>query len=158
MIKGVSTATLLFVLSPLVLGQVGTAAPQLTLKDIQGRTLRVSDYKGQVVLLNFWATWCAPCRTEMPDLVRWQREYRNRGLRVIGITYPPQALAQVRKFTRSIRVNYPIVLGRTETRAQFDKGEVLPITVVIDRQGTIREIIEGIMFPEEFEQKVKPLL
>jgi peroxiredoxin len=94
----------------------------------------------------------------MPDLVRWQREYRNLGLRVIGITYPPETLARVRKFTRSIRVNYPIVMGEAETRAQFDKGETLPLTVVIDRQGTIREVIEGIMFPEEFEQKVKPLL
>ena len=158
MIRGVLTATLFVAMSPFVLGQVGTATPELSLKDIHGRTLRLSDYKGQVVLLNFWATWCAPCRTEMRDLVRWQREYRNRGLRVIGITYPPQTLAQVRKFTRSIRVNYPIVIGKTETRAQFDKGETLPITVVIDRQGTIREVIEGIMFAEEFEQKVKPLL
>jgi len=158
MIRAVITGILLVAISPSVGSQVGTQGPRLTLRDIQGRTLRLSDYKGQVVLLNFWATWCAPCRTEMPDLVRWQRDYRNLGLRVIGITCPPEALAQVRKFTRSIKVNYPIAMGKANTRAQFYKGETLPLTVVIDRQGTIREVIEGIIFPDEFEQKVKPLL
>lgn len=153
-----TTAMLLVALSSFVLGQGANASPQLTLKDIRGRTLRLSDYKGKVVLLNFWATWCAPCRAEMPDLVKWQRKYRGRGLQVIGVTYPPEELAEVRKFTKRIKVNYPIVIGKEETKAQFDKGDVLPVTVVIDRKGMIREVIQGIIFPEEFEQKVKPLL
>ena len=149
---------LLVALSSLVLGQGDNAEPHLALKDIRGRTLRLSDYKGKVVLLNFWATWCAPCRAEMPDLVKWQRKYRDRGLQVIGVTYPPEELAEVRKFTKRIKVNYPIAVGKEETKAQFDKGETLPVTVVIDRKGIIREVIQGIIFPEEFEQKVKPLL
>ena len=157
MIRAVITATLLLALSSLVLEQGKTPAPQLALKDIEGRTLRLSDYKGKVVLLNFWATWCAPCRAEMPDLVKWQREYRKRGLQVIGVTYPPEELAEVRKFIKSIKVNYPIALGEKQTKAIFDKGETLPITVVIDKKGMVREVIQGIIFPEEFEHKVKPL-
>jgi thiol-disulfide isomerase/thioredoxin len=157
MIRAAITATLLVALSSFVLGQDKTPASQLVLKDIEGRTLRLSDYKGKVVLLNFWATWCAPCRAEMLDLVKWQREYRKHGLQVIGVTYPPEELAEVRKFTKSIKVNYPIALGEKQTKALFDKGEILPITVVIDKMGVVRKIIQGIIFPEEFEQNVRPL-
>jgi thiol-disulfide isomerase/thioredoxin len=149
---------LLAALSAFAFGQAGSPAPELALKDIRGRTLRLSDYRGKVVLLNFWATWCAPCRAEMPDLVKWQREHKSRGLQVIGVTYPPQELAEVRQFIRSIKVNYPVAMGREETKALFDKGETLPVTVVIDRKGTVRGVIQGILYPEEFEQVVKPLL
>jgi thiol-disulfide isomerase/thioredoxin len=158
MIRAVITATLLVAFSTLVFGQNQPLAPDVALKDIEGRSLRLSDYKGKVVLLNFWATWCAPCRAEMPDLVKWQLEHRKRGLQIIGVTYPPAEPAEVRKFTKSIKVNYPIVMGDEKTKAKFDTGETLPITVVIDRKGIVREVIQGIVFPEEFEQKVKPLL
>jgi len=152
------TATILVALSWLVLGQAEKPAPELELKDVEGRALRLSDHKGKVVLLNFWATWCAPCRAEMPDLVKWQREYKSRGLQVIGVTYPPEELAEVRGFIKSAKVNYPVALGDERTKAMFDNGDILPITVVIDKKGMIREVIQGIVFPEEFAQKVKPLL
>jgi thiol-disulfide isomerase/thioredoxin len=158
MTRAAITATLLVALSSLVLGQVERPAPKLEIKDVEGRALRLSDYKGKVVLLNFWATWCAPCRTEMPDLVKWQREYKSKGLQVIGVTYPPEELADAREFIKSIKVNYPVALGDEQTKAMFDEGETLPVTVVIDKRGMIREVIRGIIFPEEFEQKVKPLL
>jgi len=154
--RAVITATLLVALFSLVLGQDNRSAPQLALKDIEGRTLRLSDYRGKVVLLNFWATWCAPCRVEMLDLVKWQRKYKSRGLQVIGVTYPPNELAEARKFIKSIKVNYPVALGDEQTKALFDKSEILPITVVIDKEGMIREVVQGILFPDEFEQKVKP--
>jgi thiol-disulfide isomerase/thioredoxin len=158
MTRAVITATLLVALSPFVLGQGEKPAPKLELKDVEGRALRLSDYKGKVVLLNFWATWCAPCRAEMSDLVKWQREYKSKGLQVIGVTYPPEQLAEVREFIKSIKVNYPVALGEEQTKAIFDEGETLPVTVVIDKKGMVREVIQGIIFPEEFEQKVKPLL
>lgn len=132
--------------------------PALDLKDVQGRKFSLSDYKGKVVLLNFWATWCPPCRAEMPDLVRWQRIYGKRGLQVVGVTYPPTDLPEVRRFMRRIRVNYPIVLGTKATKALFDQSENLPITVIIGPAQTILERIDGILLPEEFEQKINPLL
>jgi thiol-disulfide isomerase/thioredoxin len=157
MLKRIVLVVLLVTLPVIAAGQSNNT-PALALKDLRGRTVRISDYKGKVVLLNFWATWCPPCRAEMPDLIKWQREFRGRGLQVIGITYPPTELREVRRFIRSIKVNYPILIGETQTKMLFDSEETLPITVVIDREGKVRERIQGILLDEEFEQKVKPLL
>jgi thiol-disulfide isomerase/thioredoxin len=158
MTKAALTATIMVLLSSVALGQDKGNAPQLELKDTKGRALRLSDYKGRVVLLNFWATWCAPCQAEMPDLIKWQREYRRHGLQIIGVTYPPDDPAEVRKFIKSVNVNYPIAFGEKQTKAIFDEGATIPISVVIDKSGVVREVIKGIIFPEEFEQKIKPLL
>ncbi len=79
-------------------------APQFELRDINGRIVRLSNYRGKVVLINFWATWCPPCRAEMPDLVRLQREHGKEGLQIIGITYPPERKARVRRFARSSKL------------------------------------------------------
>jgi len=130
----------------------------LKLKDLSGRIVRLSDYKGKVVLLNFWATWCPPCRAEVPELVKLQKEYWNRGLRIIGITYPPTNRGEVRRFVRDWTINYPILAGTQKTKALFYKGETLPITVIVDRTGRVHELIEGILLPEEFEEIVRPLL
>jgi thiol-disulfide isomerase/thioredoxin len=157
MIRAIVFLVLLAALPAVALGQ-SSNAPALALKDVRGRTVRLGDYKGKVVLLNFWATWCPPCRAEMPDLIKMQREYQSKGLQVIGITYPPQTLREVRQFIRKLKVNYPIALGTEETKALFDQTDTLPVTIIIDRQGNVRERIEGILLPEEFEQKVKPLL
>ena len=148
----------LLALSTGVSGQDKTKAPRLKLKTLQGRQFNLSEYRGKVVLLNFWATWCPPCRAEMPDLIKMQREYRGQGLQVIGITYPPEEIRDVRQFVRKLRVNYPIALGTKEIKALFDQAETLPLTVIIDREGNISARIEGILLPEEFEQKIKPLL
>lgn len=150
--------SLIFVLLPVVsVAQTGKL-PELNLKDINGRRIRLSQYRGKVVLLNFWATWCPPCRAEIPDLVRLQRDYRSHGLRVIGVTYPPQKLSEVRQFAQKSRINYPVALGTKETKLRFTSSETMPMTFVIGRDGTVRDIIEGILLPEEIEQKIKPLL
>ena len=133
-------------------------APDLSFKDISGKTIRLSDLKGKVVLLNFWATWCVPCRAEIPDLVKMQRRYRARGLRILGITYPPEQKSAVRSFMRELKINYPVVIGSKETKQAFTSSETLPLTVVIDREGSIRGLIEGVMYSDEFEEKIKPLL
>ena len=156
--KVIGLAALLLLLSATTFAQSSSQLPDLTLKDIQGRRLRLSDYKGKVVLLNFWATWCIPCRTEIPDLIKLQKEYRNQGLRILGITYPPEKLSEVRRFARKLRMKYPLAMGTKEIKRLFTASETLPVTIVIDRQGTIRNVIEGIMYPDEFQEKVKPLL
>ncbi|HEX8181354.1 MAG TPA: TlpA disulfide reductase family protein [Pyrinomonadaceae bacterium] len=150
--------TLLLLLAPIATVAQGTKAPAWALRDTRGRIVRLSDYKGKVVLLNFWATWCPPCRAEIPELTKWQRQYESSGLRIIGITYPPTMRATVRRFMRRAKINYPVVFGAKATKALFDPGEALPLSVIIDRAGNVREVIQGIVFPEEFEQKVKPLL
>ncbi len=156
-IRGIILAALIVFPSGMVLGQEAIA-PQFVLKDLNGRTVRLSAYRGKVVVINFWATWCPPCRAEMPDLVRYQREYARQGLQIIGITYPPESKSRVQRFARSLKVNYPIILGTRQIRARFSSMDVLPLTVVIDRDGKVNDIIRGILLPEEFDEKIKPLL
>ena len=152
----VTVFALLLLFSPVAAR--GKKAPALALRDLRGRLVRIGDYKGKILVLNFWATWCPPCRAEMPELVKWQREYRSSGLQMIGITYPPTRRVEVRRFVRQLRVNYPVALGTIETKTLFDTGETLPLSVIIDGDGNVREVIQGIVLPEEFEQKIKPLL
>jgi thiol-disulfide isomerase/thioredoxin len=157
----VVTAILVVALSAQAIGQTedeAVNAPDFALKDLSGRTVRLSDYRGKVVLINFWATWCAPCRAEMPDLVKLQKEYQERGLRIVGVTYPDYTRRAVQKMASQLRVNYPIVLGSRELAASYNVGEVLPTTIVIDPEGKIRGRILGILEPEEFEETIKPLL
>ena len=134
------------------------SANTLKLVDINGRPFSVADYKGKVLLVNFWATWCDPCRTEIPDLIKLQRQYRSRGLRIVGVTYPPEEIAEVRTFVRKLKVNYLVAMGTKENKTLFTSSETLPMTVVLDSSGNVRDVIEGIMYPEEFDQKVRPLL
>jgi thiol-disulfide isomerase/thioredoxin len=133
-------------------------APALRLKDIRGHNFSLSAYRGKVLLINFWATWCPPCRAEIPDLIKLQNEYHSRGLQIVGITYPPQKLADVRRFVRKLKINYAIALGTRATKLLFTRSETLPMTIVIDAKGNLRDVIEGILLPEEFEEKIKPLL
>lgn len=132
--------------------------PDLSLKDLKGKTVKIEDFKGKVVLLNFWATWCPPCLAEIPELIKWQKEYENQGLQIIGITYPPTNRSAVRNFVRKNKINYPILFGSNKTKAIFDSGETMPFTVIIDRKGRVKDFVKGIIFAEEFEEKVKPLL
>jgi len=157
MFKAIAFIFLVIALPILVVGQA-QQAPPVVLKDLSGRTVKLDMFKGKVVLLNFWATWCPPCRAEMPGLVEWQRQFQGKGLQVVGITYPPTRVRDVRQFTRRIKVNYPILLGSKETKLLFDSSETMPVTIIIDRNGRVKDRIEGIILPEEFEQKVKPLL
>lgn len=133
-------------------------ASKITLKDINGKTVRLSDFKGKVILLNFWATWCPPCRAEIPELIKWQKEYENKGLQIIGVTYPPTNRAKVRRFVRQNEINYPILVGTKKTKEIFTSADTMPFSVVIDRDGKIKELIEGIIYAEEFDEKIKPLI
>jgi peroxiredoxin len=133
-------------------------APAIVLKNLKGKIVRIEDFKGKVVLLNFWAAWCSPCLAEIPELIKWQTEYQSQGLQIIGITYPPTNRVKVRSFVRKNKINYPILFGWRKTKALFDSGETMPFSVVIDREGNIKARIEGVIFDDEFDEKIKPLL
>ena len=135
-----------------------STTPTLALKDLRGRTVRLESFKGKVVLLNFWATWCPPCRAEVPDLVELQAQYADEGLQVVGVTCPPYSRAEIRKFVKRARVTYPILLGTEGLAAKVAGTEVLPVTLVLDRDGRVRATIEGILTPEEVREKILPLL
>jgi len=133
-------------------------APAFTLKDARGVARSLGDFKGKVVMLNFWATWCVPCQVEMPDLVKWQKENRARGLEIIGVTFPPESRSKVIRMTRRFKLNYRVLFGTPSVTELYGVGDVLPTTIIIDRNGKIRGRILGIVAAEEFKETVEPLL
>jgi thiol-disulfide isomerase/thioredoxin len=149
--------TLLFALPHLAQGGNAKKAPAISLKDLSGKTVKIGDFKGKIVLLNFWAVWCVPCAAEVPNLVKWQVEYKDK-LQIVGITYPPTNIGKIRSFVRKNGINYPVLLGSKSTKKLFESTENLPITVILNKQGNIADRIDGVVFDDEFDNKIKPLL
>ena len=139
-------------------GNQPPVAPEFGLKNLNGRIVKLSEYKGKVVLINLWATWCAPCLVEMPELVRLQREHEPRGLQIIGVTYPDESRTSVLRLARKFKLNYPVLFGTGDLLDDYQIGEVLPATIVVDRDGNIRDRILGILDSQDFVEKIEPLL
>lgn len=134
------------------------SAPDWQLQNLDGKKVRFSDFKGKVVILDFWATWCGPCREEIPGFIELQKRYEKQGLEVIGVSMDQVGPIEVKKFAKQIGVNYQIVLADTKTTQEFGGIEAIPTTFVIDREGrTVRQHL-GLTAKEEFEKEIKPLL
>jgi thiol-disulfide isomerase/thioredoxin len=133
-------------------------APPFALKDLRGKTVTLENFKGKILLLNFWASWCVPCRAEMPELIKLQTEYAAKGLQVVGVTYEPEKPLIVNRIARTRKINYPLLFGNKELSVQYGIEDVLPVTFVIDREGKIRDRVLGTFVPSDFEQKVLPML
>jgi thiol-disulfide isomerase/thioredoxin len=121
-----------------------TPVPDFTLTDLSGRTLISSEWRGKVVLINFWATWCLPCRVEIPDLVELQEKYRDE-LIVVGVSEDEDGLDKVQAFAKEHKVNYPIVMVTPELRKIFPNIEALPTTFVLDREGRLAQRTVGLL-------------
>ena len=141
---------------PKTAGQTFQAAPDVQFTKLDGSALRLKDLRGQVVVLNFWATWCIPCRSEIPSLSAMQKDFEGRGLRVIGVSYDDTA-DLVQRFQKDIPQSYQIVLGGREVGAQLPASP-LPTTYIIDREGRIRDKMIGERTRAAFESVIKPLL
>ncbi|MBI1732564.1 MAG: redoxin domain-containing protein [Gammaproteobacteria bacterium] len=141
-------------------GIIGTARPYFSLPDLDGVTRQVSEWDGKVLAINFWATWCPPCRKEIPEFVALQRKYGDRGLQFLGV-----ALEQpepVRRFVVEYQVNYPILTGEMEVirvaEAYGNHVGTLPYTVIIGRDGRIAFVQAGPLSVERAESALSPLL
>lgn len=115
----------------------GKPAPDFTLESIDGKNIQLSSYKGQAVLLNFWATWCGPCKIEMPWFVELQKEYGPQGLQIVGVAMDDASKDEIAKFVKEMGVNYPILLGKEAVGQDYGGVNVLPTTFFIDRDGKI---------------------
>jgi thiol-disulfide isomerase/thioredoxin len=119
-------------------------APQFALKDFEGRVAPLKKYRGKIVVINFWATWRPPCLAKIPEFVRLQRSYRNQGLQVIGITYPPVNPARVRRLAVKFQINYPLLFGTRRIAKLYEVTNVLPVTIIVGRQGRLEGRINGV--------------
>lgn len=133
------------------------AAPEFVRTDLKHRRLDLRAYRGKVVLLNFWATWCAPCQLEMPRFAAWQSQYGSRGLQIIGISMDDDP-ASARSLVRKLKLNYPIAMGDEKLGQLYGGVMGLPLTFLIDRQGEVRAQIQGEATLDAIEEQFKPLL
>lgn len=133
-------------------------APRFTLKDLSGNAVKLSDFEGKVVLLNFWATWCGPCRVEIPEFIRIREQYHTRGFEIIGISLDEDGPDDVAAFARRLKINYPVVMGTTETVEGYGPMNLIPTTLILDRQGRIHSRHLGMLTYDEVEKQIKPLL
>jgi peroxiredoxin len=141
-----------------IAASVRAMAPELSLPDRSGRTIRLADYRGQVVLVNFWATWCAPCRREIPWLMALEQTYGSRGLRVVGVSLDEDGWPAVETFVADHAIGYPIVLGNDEVSARFGGINALPTTLLIDREGRIAVTHTGLIDQSEIDAQVAQLI
>ena len=139
-------------------GSIGSAAPEFELADLSGKKVRLSDFKGKVVILDFWATWCGPCRMEIPHFVRMQEKYKDKGLEIVGLSLDADGESAVRPFAKEHDINYTMLLASNETADLYGGVLGIPTTFVIDRQGRIVKKFVGVMPPEAFEEAIRPLL
>jgi thiol-disulfide isomerase/thioredoxin len=135
-----------------------TAAPEWKLTDLNGKLVKLSDFRGKVLILDFWATWCGPCRVEMPHFVELQKQYGNKGLTVIGVSLDEQGPEVVKEFVKQLGVNYPIVIGNEKVAEAYGGIYAIPTTFVIDRQGRIASRHMGYNDKTVFEKEIQSLL
>ena len=140
--------------------QKGTAlAPDFTLPTSDGKTLKLSDLKGKVVIIDFWATWCPPCRKGIPDLIELKKKYGSKGLEIVGISVDAEnTIGEVIPFIKNQGINYPVVYGNSVVAQAYGGVSAIPTTFVIDKKGKIVASYEGLMSQATYENHIKKLL
>jgi len=133
-------------------------APDFELKDVNGQAVHLSDYKGKVVLLDFWATWCGPCKIEIPWFQEFERQNKDKGFAVLGVAMDDEGWDAVKPFAQERGINYRLVLGNDKIADLYGGLEALPTTLLIDRDGNIAAVHVGLSGKNEFEDGIQELL
>jgi thiol-disulfide isomerase/thioredoxin len=133
-------------------------APDFTLQSLDGTNMRLSDLRGKAVLLNFWATWCIPCKIEMPWFIELQRQYGSQGLQIVGVAMDDSSKEDIAKFAKDMGVNYPVLLGKEAVGDAYGGVPALPESFFIGRDGKIVGKIIGLRGKAEIEDSIKKAL
>jgi len=135
----------------------GKVAPDFALQDLEGKQVKLSDFRGKAVLLNFWATWCGPCKVEMPWFVELQKQYGPQGLQIVGVALDDSGRDAIQKYANDMGVNYTILQGQDSVGDAY--GAIgLPTTYFIDRDGKIIDSASGLVSRSEIEDNIKKAL
>jgi thiol-disulfide isomerase/thioredoxin len=133
-------------------------APDFTLDALDGTSMRLSDLRGKAVLLNFWATWCSPCKIEMPWFVELQKQYGPQGLQIVGVAMDDSGKDEIAKFAKDMGVNYPVLIGKEAVGDAYGGVPALPETFFIGRDGKIVDRIIGLKGRTDIEESIKKAL
>jgi thiol-disulfide isomerase/thioredoxin len=133
-------------------------APNFSLKSYDGKIVELAKLKGKVVIVNFWATWCPPCRAEIPDFIKVYDAYKSKGLEIVGIALDEDGWPKVKPFAEKNKINYPVVLGNAEVVQQYGGIEGIPTTFIVDKKGNIVDRQVGMLTKSMLEQKIRLLL
>jgi len=133
-------------------------APNFSLRTKDNKVIELAKLKGKVVLVNFWATWCPPCRAEIPDFIEIYNLYKSKGFEIIGIALDEDGWSKVTPYIRKAKINYPVVLGSNKEVQQYGGIESIPTSFIIDKDGYIAGRQVGLLPKDALEQKLKSLL
>jgi len=145
-------------LAVLQFGSCSSTAPNFHLRTMEGRTIELQNLQGKVVVLNFWATWCPPCRAEIPGLLEVYRKHRTKGLEIVGISLDSDGWTKVSPLMHELNIDYPVVLGNTDVVNAYGGIRAIPTTVIVDREGKIVDKVVGYMDRKKFEEEVLDLI
>jgi peroxiredoxin len=134
------------------------AAPNFTLVDAKGAKVTLADYKGKVVLLNFWATWCGPCKVEIPWFMEFNKTYKDRGLAVLGVSLDDDGWKSVKPYLAEKKIDYTVVVGNDAVSKSYGDVDSLPTTFIIDRDGRIAFMHTGLVGKDMYETEIRTLL
>lgn len=133
-------------------------APNFALKTAAGQTVELKKLAGKVVVVNFWATWCGPCRAEIPGMLEVYRKYKGKGLEIVGVSLDQKGWSVVTPYVEKTKIDYPIVLGTEQVVSDYGNFQAIPTTFVVDKKGNIVGEHTGSMSKEAFEKMVAPYL
>ncbi len=140
-------------------GEIGSRLPEFAVKDLQGREISSADLRSKVVVVDFWATWCQPCKKEMPGYQKLLDRYGSRGMAVVGFKFDTMRdMEDPVQFAQKIGVRYPLAVAADDLKQKFGGIEGLPTTLLYDRQGILRQKVIGFEYTETIESEMKPLL
>lgn len=136
----------------------GKAAPDFSLKQMNGETFRLSDYRGEIVVVNFWATWCAPCRKEIPGFIALQEEWADKGVTFVGVSLDDEGFEVVRPYAEKMGINYPLVVGDDRLTKKYGGVQGLPTSFVVGPEGTVQSAHLGFWAETELRNQLRPLM